>query len=134
MARAVHVGDLNEGLQLVTSSPDLGSYTPEEKKLFDKLITESNATGLLLLKRDKSEAEWNNLYHSFEKGNKGQYQRVVDDLYHKGESMVRDYVDIINEAVAASEDIETHLEEMGELRPLVEERVCNGAAMAMRAA
>ena len=134
MARAVHVGDVNEGLQLVTSSPDIGSYTPEEKKLFDQLITDSNSIGIVLLKRDKSEAVWNNLYHSFEKGKKGQYQRIVDDLYHKGESMVRDYVDIINEAVAASEDIESHLEEMGELRPLVEERVSNEASMAMRAA
>jgi recombination protein RecT len=134
MAKAVQISNDNEGIEMATSSPDLGQYSDEAKVYFDQLITASDAVGMVVFKHTKTEAEWNNLYHSFDKGQKGKYQKVIDSLYLKGESMVRDYVDVINEAVASGEEIETHLEEMDDLRPLVETRVSNEAQKAMREA
>lgn len=134
MAQAVYVSNENEGIELAKTTPDLGQYSDAAKEYFDQLITQADAVGMIVFKETKTEAEWTALYHSFEKGQKGKYQRIVDDLYRKGEAMVREYVDVINEAVASGEDIDTHLDEMGDLRPLVEQRVSNEAAQAMRAA
>lgn len=133
LAAAVHVGDLNEGMTAIASAPDLGSYDETIKYKFDRCITDSDAVEMTLLKHSLSETQWSNLYHSFTTA-KGKYQRIVDGLYQSGEAMVREYVDIINEAVASGGDLDSALEEMGELRPLVEARVSNEAAQVMRAA
>ena len=91
---------------------------------------------MVVFKHSKSEAEWNNLYHSFEKGQKGKYQKIVDALYQKGESAVRDYAALVDDAVATGtlDAVPDYIAEMEDLRPLVEERVSNEAQQAMREA
>lgn len=136
LAQAVHVSNQNEDVVLATSTPDLGQYSDEAKKYFDQLIEQGDAEGMVVFQFSKDEKEWTNLYHSFPKGQKGKYQKIVDDLYNKGMSMVADYANLINEAAANGneDDIADYIADMGELRPLVEKRVTNEAAMAMRAA
>lgn len=134
MAQAVHISNENEDVVLALSAPDLGQYSDEAKTYFDQLIEKSDASGMVVFKHGKSEAEWTNLYHSFEKGTKGKYQKVIDELYLTGNATVMDYTEQVNQHVAAGMDIDVLLEEMEELRPLVEERVSNEAAQVMGAA
>ncbi len=46
-----------------------------------------------------------NLYHSFEKGQKGKYQRIVDDLLKRGFESFMDYVQIFEDACAIEDDM-----------------------------
>jgi len=117
MSLAVQISNDNEGFEpLVVSSPDLGQYSDELKAFFDELIQNDDALEMYVLQRTKTSAEFANLYHSFGKGEKGKYQRIVDDLLHKGQSMFQDYVNMWQEASENGDDlaIETINEEVSE--------------------
>jgi hypothetical protein len=44
-----------------------------------------------------NESTYTNLYHSFEKGEKGKYQNIVKELVHKGAMEMRDIADSAND-------------------------------------
>ena len=85
LANAVQVSHDNEEVTLVTSSPDLGQYSDEQKAYFDQLMVSSDELEMYVLQQTTSEREFTNLYHSFEKGTKGKYQQVVDGLTREGQ-------------------------------------------------
>lgn len=97
MAEAVHISNENEGFEPILTSPSLGDYTAEQKKYFDQLIEQADALGMYVFQRTLGESQvFTNLYHSFEKGQKGKYQRIIDDLSNKGRSI---FTDCVNEMV-----------------------------------
>jgi len=92
MAEAVNISNENMGFEPIITSPDMGEYTAEAKAYYDQLIEKSDSLEMFVLSQTAPEAELNNLYHSFEKGQKGKYQRTVDDLMRKGETEFYDWV------------------------------------------
>jgi recombination protein RecT len=92
MALAVNISNENEGFEPILTSPPLGEFTAERKSYFDQMITKSDAVGMFLFRQSVEESVFTNLYHSFEKGKKGQYQGIVDTLLQKGQSSLLDCV------------------------------------------
>lgn len=116
MAEAVDLSNNNEGFEAILTSPNLGEYSAETKEYFDQLISTQNALGMFVLQvtmNEQSEATFNNLYHSFERGQKGKYQAIIKELLAKGFSIVTDIRQGIMDAVNSGD-------ELG-LRQLVEE-------------
>ena len=90
-SESVQISNDNEGFEALVSSPDLGQYTDEAKKYLDQLITDSDALEMYVLQRTTPNSEFNNLYHSFEKGTKGKYQRIIDTLTADGKALFDRY-------------------------------------------
>lgn len=87
----------------ILTSPELTQTTTETKAYFDQLITKDDALGMFVLQcmlNETGESAFTTLYHSFEKGQKGKYQRIVDDLLKRGFSIITDlkvaFVDAID--------------------------------------
>lgn len=105
MAQAVQISNENEGFEPIVSSPNIGSYTAEQKQYFDQMIEKSDAFGMYVFQHTlNDEGTFTNLYHSFEKGQKGRYQRVVDELLKRGRGLLEEYVQSLSDAVSASDD------------------------------
>jgi phage RecT family recombinase len=119
MAQAVEISNSNEGFEPILTSPNLGDYTAETKEYFDQLISRQDAFGMFVLQcslNEKSDGAFTNLYHSFEKGQKGKYQRIVDDLLKRGFSVVEDMRVALCDAIDAGDDMAKQqlIEEMSE--------------------
>lgn len=126
LAHAVELSNQNEGMELKVSSPDLGQYTDTQKDFYDKLIEESNALGMYVFQETIPQTTRNNLYHSFEKGQKGKYQTVVDSLYSDGQELFTKYLESFSNAQERGDT--DHLQELEmELAPeeldLIKERL-----------
>lgn len=108
MAEAVELSNNNEGFEAILTSPNLGEYSAETKQYFDQLISTQNALGMFVMQitlNEQSEATFNNLYHSFERGQKGKYQSIIKDLLDKGFSIVTDIRQAITDAVDSSDEM-----------------------------
>jgi len=92
LAMAVQTSYENEDVKLPTTTPDLGQVTDEQKIYFDQLISQGNALEMYVLSQTTSSTEFANLYHSFGKGEKGKYQRIVDELIRKGADVFDQYL------------------------------------------
>ena len=69
------------------TEPELKEFTPDQKKYYDQLIEQSDALGMYVFEqsvRKDNESIWAALYHSFPKGQKGKYQKIVNELTQKG--------------------------------------------------
>lgn len=92
--KAISIVNEYEGSSdIVQTSPELGQTTAETKAYFDQLITNNDALGMFVLQctlNEQGESAFTTLYHSFEKGQKGKYQKVVDDLLKRGFSIITD--------------------------------------------
>lgn len=104
MAMAVDISNQNEGFAPLVSSPDLGQYTDEAKKYFDQLIETSNAIEMYVLQRTTPNAEFTNLYHSFDKA-KGKFQRVIDTLTSDGKRDFDEYEMLYNDAMQGGDEV-----------------------------
>lgn len=106
--KAVAVMNEYEGsAEMIVTSPELGQYTAETKEYFDQLISKQDAFGMFVFQytlNDKSDGAFTNLYHSFEKGNKGKYQRIVDDLLKQGFSVTEDMRVALRDAIDSGDD------------------------------
>jgi len=102
---AVMLSNDNEGFAPILTSPPLGEYTAQQKEYFDQLITKADAIGMFLFTQSIDENTFTNLYHSFEKGQKGKYQGLINDLNSKGGATMRDIVETINERAANGDDL-----------------------------
>lgn len=92
LAEAIELSNQNEGFEPFVTSPSLGHFTAEQKTYFDQLITSSDALGMYVFQQTlQDQSAFTNLYHSFEKGQKGKYQAIVDSLLHKGQASIMDY-------------------------------------------
>lgn len=98
MAQAVHISNENEGFGPIVSSPEIRDFTADQKAFYDQLITENNSIGMYVFLRSIEEGAATSLYHSFPKGEKGRYQRIVDGLYKSGEASLREYTEQIIDA------------------------------------
>ena len=99
LSEAVNISNENEGFDFIQTSPALGQYTAETKEYFDQLITNSDALNMFIFQHSlQDESVFTNLYHSFERGQKGKYQAIVKDLCDKGFSLFSDIKDQICDA------------------------------------
>lgn len=108
MATAVEISNDNEGFEPILSSPNLGDYTAEMKEYFDSLIEKGDALRMFVFQvktNEQNESTFTNLYHSFEKGQKGKYQKVIDDLIAKGYNIISDIRVALNDAINADDDV-----------------------------
>ncbi|MEW5251222.1 recombinase RecT [Microbulbifer sp. 2201CG32-9] len=114
MAEAVHLSNENEGFEPILTSPQIKDYTAEQKRYFDQLISQSSALRMLAFQKSLDDSTFTNLYHSFEKGQKGKYQRAVDDLLKSGEQQSQQVIADFT-ATASSDDPDGILEIYNEL-------------------
>jgi len=108
LAAAVELSNDNEGYEPILSSPSLGEYTAETKEYFDQLITKQDALNMFVLQcmlNENNDTAFTNLYHSFEKGQKGKYQAIVNDLLKQGFSVVTDIRQAFIDAVEINDDL-----------------------------
>lgn len=108
LTEAVNLSNENEGFEPIQTTPNLASATPQQKEYFDGLIEKGDGLGMYvfhLAMREISDNVWINLYHTFPKGHKGKYQKVVDELCEKGRSIMTDIATGLREAVASGDDM-----------------------------
>lgn len=109
MAQAVHISNENEGFEPIVTSPTIHDFSADQKNYFDQMIEKSDSLGMYVFAStfDLNDATsqgasvWTSLLHSFPKGEKGKYGKLVNELMASGESL---FTDILNE-------FETHLGE-----------------------
>lgn len=91
-------------------------YSDEQKAYYDDLLDKSNGLGLYLFKESIDEATWTDLYHSFERGQKGKMQQLVNLLYEAGRNKAIDIETSINDHAEQGNDyaIAELLEGMGD--------------------
>ena len=83
------------------------------------------------------ESTYTNLYHSFEKGEKGKYQNIVKDLVQKGGAEIRDIAETVNGYAEDGQDIAVSEQVQGLSKDAIEkliELVTPGAASMIRKA
>lgn len=101
---AVHLSNENEGFEPILTSPNVMDFTADQKSYYDQLIEKSDALEMYVFVNNIEESVRNNLYHSFEKGTKGKYQRIVDELERKGYSIFTDCIQAMNDAASNNDD------------------------------
>lgn len=99
MALAVDLSNVNEGFEEMVTEPKIARATANQKEVYDGLISENDAIGMFLFQSELPESVRNDLYHSFPKGKKGQFQKIVDELYINGRNQLTEYINILSEAV-----------------------------------
>ncbi len=108
LAHAVDLSNENEGFEPIVTSPNLGQTTTETKLYFDQLIEKGDALGMFVLQCTLNQQDDNSfvtLYHSFEKGQKGKYQKIVDELIKQGFSLVTDIRQAFIDAIDSGDDM-----------------------------
>lgn len=105
MEHAVHIGNENEGFQPIVNNPEISEFTADQKSYYDQLITANNEVEMYTLSRTLPEGAWISLYHSFEKGSKGKYQRIVDELVAKGSAIVQECAQSLSEAAERHDEV-----------------------------
>ena len=81
---AVSMSNENEGFAQIETEPELNTFTANQKEYFDQLISKEDSMGMYVFRNTTSDSIFISLYHSFPKGKKGHYQRIVDSLERKG--------------------------------------------------
>ncbi len=102
---AVLLSNDNEGFEPILTSPELGHYTAQQKEYFDHLISKSDSIGMFIFEKSIDETTYNNLYHSFEKGQKGRYQAIIKELGNKGGAAIRDLVESLDQQAMAGHEL-----------------------------
>lgn len=104
METAIHLSNENEGFEPILTSPSISNYTADQKAFFDQLISNSDAVGMYAFIKSIEEGVYINLYHSFEKGQKGKYQQIVRDLMDEGAAKITEYISVIEESATSGDD------------------------------
>lgn len=105
MAEAVRISNENEGFEPILSSPNIQSYTADQKQYFDQLIEQSDSLGMYVFRHTlDSENVFTNLYHSFEKGSKGKYQSIVNSMIESGRECFESYIEQMTDAVNGGDE------------------------------
>lgn len=129
LAEAVELSNQNEGFEPIQTTPNLNQVTPDQKEYFDQLIEKSDALGMYVFSesiRAIGDAPWISLYHSFPKGEKGKYQKVVNELTARGMSMFSEIMDATSQAIESNDDLaakELICDLSDEVRKMLEEKL-----------
>jgi recombination protein RecT len=114
MENAVLLSNDNEGFEPIRSSPELGSFTAEQKRYFDQMISQNDAIGMFCFLKSIDEPVYIALYNSFERGSIGKYKQIVGQLEQKGGSLIQDCIAAVNDA-AQQDDHHGIIEVIGDL-------------------
>lgn len=112
LSEAVEISNQNEGFEPVVTAPEIPKASNEAKAFLDQCITNSDGIGMYVLQQTIPESQFQDLYHSFEKGTKGKYQSIIDKLLQTGchsfENMLMDFEAVIdsNDEYGAREVLE----------------------------
>lgn len=104
LAKAVELSNDNEGFEPILSSPAMGQYTSDQKAYFDQLLERSDDIGLYIFCKSMDYSTMTNLYHSFEKGSKGKYQKLYNDLVNSGREKIEGIAVAMNDATQKGDD------------------------------
>jgi recombination protein RecT len=105
-AHAVDLSNINEGFEPILTSPDIGSYTAEQKAYYDQLIESGSGLGMFVFQQTlNNESLFTSLYHSFEKGTKGKYQRIVDELIKAGADQATSILVDLEASLQSNDDV-----------------------------
>ena len=96
LAVAVDLSNQNEGFEPIATSPELNSFNDEQKAFFDQLISDSDALGMFVFSKTIDIPVFQSLYGSFEKGSKGKYKKIVDELTGAGGAICFEWITAIN--------------------------------------
>jgi phage recombination protein Bet len=88
------------------SSPETPTYTDEQKKHLDYLMSVSDDLGMYLFIESLEFAVYTSLYHSFPKGEKGKNQKIVAALQDSGRSKFEDLRTAVTEAANENQDFQ----------------------------
>lgn len=106
LAEAIELSNLNEGFEPFVTAPVMGQFTAEQKNYFDQLISSNDGLGMYVFQQTLADqGAFTNLYHSFEKGTKGKYQAVVDQLLAQGQATIVDYRNELTIAAQSGDDL-----------------------------
>lgn len=128
MSEAVGLSNENEGFEPITTSPELPKVSTDQKEYFDSLIVNSDGVEMFLFIGSIEDSVYQNLYHSFNKGEKGKYQKIVDSLFHAGREKINEYIESIQSAFFSGSDSEAK-ELLEELSDNAKEFVKNNVSM-----
>jgi recombination protein RecT len=110
LAQAVEISNENSDIEFQATAPMIQGYNAEQKKHLDYLIANSDSIGMQVFYRsffdNDLDAVWIALYHSFEKGSKGKYQKIIDQLAASGLSKIQEYADELGELLQTDQDAE----------------------------
>lgn len=106
LSLAVDVSNENEGFEPMVSTPEITQFTATQKTYFDQMITNGDGLGMYVFCQTLIDGDnagsganiWANLCHSFPKGEKGKYRKIVDDLSQSGENQFTSCLDAITDA------------------------------------
>jgi phage RecT family recombinase len=106
LALAVDISNENEGFEPMISTPEVTQFTGTQKGYFDQLITNSDGLGMYILAQTLIDGDvtgsgahiWTSLLHSFPKGEKGKYSKIVSDLNSQGENQFVACLDAVKDA------------------------------------
>lgn len=120
---AVHLSNENEGFEPLVTTPNYAQYTATQKSYFDQLIEEGDALGMYCFMEsfghDASSADAAvkvALWHSFPKGQKGRFQRVIESLCESGKNQFVDIQNTIIDAIQRDDDlsVKEHIAELSD--------------------
>jgi recombination protein RecT len=115
--KAVEVLNEHEGLseeyEKDITSPPIESYTKEQKEFYDNLISTSDSIGMAMLQIRVDESIFMDLYHSFNRGEKGKYQTIVNGLVREGKNLIEKYAQGLNDAAGDDSACIEMMEEIG---------------------
>lgn len=104
MEEAVHMSNENEGFEPLITSPEIKQNTASEKQYLDELIEKSDHVRMFCFMTSLEVGVQTNLRHSFEKGTKGKYAAIIDQLQENGRNEVHDCKAVIQLAMAENDD------------------------------
>ncbi len=117
LMNAVHLSNENEGFEPIINNPEIKSFSPEQKSYFDQLIEKGDALGMYVFRESfdvhdassDSASVWISLMHSFERGSKGKYQSIVNEMSNKGLGIFTDYLSSIESNIGTDDSAITEL-------------------------
>jgi len=96
------VDNLNKKIK---TAPATKTATTALKDAFDKLITDENSFDMYIMQRTVGPSAFTDLYHTFPKGQKGKYQKVVQELIDKGQAEFEEYCKITAEGHPTQDEV-----------------------------
>lgn len=105
LEQAIHISNENEGFEPLLTSPELSSYTADQKMYFDQMITSSNSIGMYCFLNTLDEGTRISLHNSFEKGTITKYKSIVSKLESDGSHKLADIKIAIEESSQSGDDM-----------------------------
>jgi recombination protein RecT len=104
LEQAIHISNENEGFEPLVTSPETRSFTAEQKKYFDKLISNGDDIEMFCFMGQLDHGIQSNLYNSFEKGSITKYKNIVSGLIAEGQRKITDITVVIEDAVKSNDE------------------------------